>query len=1172
MPESWEYASEEEWLEIQRKAFYQFLFGPQAIRQGISQAVGVEPPTLPPVQEEGGAGGLMGAIGGVAGAVGGGIMRGLETYQEHVVDPIVAEFSQAWKHPEYAIPFHRAPGELPAGEYWKGLVGQAEPGYQERVAAEVGQMPGGWRLAGSIGLDPAIVPGLGYFPKAARAVGLGGRGVRAATTLEDIMTGGPVLRAAGKPLAAIPAPARLPIAGTAIGAGVGYGVTGEPSGVLKGAGVGLAAGVGAEAGLAGLRGVGRAGARAVPEGMVATAAEKPGLRRELDDLLAIPAKERSKSQSRRISKLKGQLEEPYIPEEGIIEAEEMAGEAWEETARAVPERPGEVPPPKAAREAIEAAAAGAPPPREPPPTAAAGAPMPEEDPAVRLTRMLQISKPVRKEIAFLQHKARQQQAAILASIQKREPGIVGHFKQRGALKGELPGIEVTWGRTGLTDEGWDELVKRVDLSEELLPYQRLNAGDAMIHFKETGDIPTFGEIALIERALGKSVADALRKAKGLPARAWQEFWELINLPRAILASFDLSAPLRQGGLLLPGHPLEWAKNIRPMIRAFADEKFAREWYKRLTTGTAASRREAAGLFVSEFGQDALTLAREEMYITKWASKFPFLRHSERAYAMYLNGLRADIFDNVVRGWDDLVKAGKWTPEELLTRERQLAGFLNAASGRGTLGPLKNYGQILSGLWFSPRLTISRVEAPIRVAASLGTPGVRKELAKDLVGFVATGVGILSLLKLSGAADVELDPRSSDFGKIKLGPTRIDFWAGYQPIVRYTAQFIKGERKTIGTGEFFPADRNEIVLRFLQSKLSPQAGAVVDLWRGETYMGEQMAGTMDVGQREAWNRLVPLFIQDMVEAGKMEGWPGMLKVAPAGLGMGAMTFETPGEKIIRVSEEEAGVKWTEQGAIERMRLEERYPEIGKARTEQLEAAGKWGKPEALESRQADADFEAQFKGILSDPNATYQQATSVYRNYLQQRATANQTRWADSPERDPRSDLERRTDAYDAIEYPTYGTPEEKDAYFDKRAAALAADPEVARAVKDRQLFRFKDPTVRSFIQRYQSAIDVRNEYYQIPRYQGLSVEEGREVQRLVNEAQAMVELGQAPNRKAALMMMYQQGRTQDFRLVMVAMNADRLRNPERRAFRQAHPEAFEMFEPVPMEALQGITV
>lgn len=1075
MPEPWESASDEEWLEIQRQALYQFLFGEPEIRRAIGQTVGVEPPVIPPVEEEGGGGGLLGGIA----DVGWGALEALDLPRQYIGEPIYEAIETAGQ--AAAVPLRMAfRGESPE-EAW-GQAGEYEPSaYEKLLMSEM--------------YNPINYIGFGLAGRGARALGMGQRGVRALTTAEDVMTGGPLLRGAAKPLARIPAPARIPIGGTAVGAGIGYGVTGEPSGALTGGAIGLGAGIGAEAGLAGLRGIGRAGARAVPEGMVATAAERPG---------AVPPRK------------------PPIGE-GI-------------------------------------------PPTEPPPTAlGAAGEVPGKDPVDTLTELLRVAKPLRKSVENLKHKARQQQAAILGSIQERQPGLAGQIRQKGVLKGKLPDIEAEWAGFGLTDESWEELIKRAHTTPELKPFERFTAAEAIDKFRNTGDIPTFGEIALIERALGKPVADAMRKAKGWPARLWQEFWEIINMPRAILASFDLSAPLRQGAMLGPGHPKEWAANIAPMVRAFADEKFARQWYKRLTTGAMAERRKAAGLFVSEFGQDALTLAREEMYITKYAHYFPLLKQSERSYAMYLNGLRADIFDNVVRGWDDLVRTGKWTSEELLTRERQLAGFLNAASGRGTLGPLKKWGQVLSGGFFSPRLVISRIEAPVRVAASLGTPGVRKELAKDLIAFVGTGVGILSLLKWSGLADVETDPRSSDFGKIKLGPTRIDFWAGYQPIARYTAQLMKGERKTIGTGDIFPVDRKEVVLRFIQSKLSPQAGALVDLTRGETYMGEQMAGTMDVGQREAFNRLVPLFIQDMVEAGKMEGIPGMLKVAPAGLGMGAQTFETPGEKIMRVSEQEAGVDWREQGAIERMRLEERHPEIGEARQEQLEAAAKWGKGEALELRQQDAKFEEDFKGLMSR-DVTYQQLTDAYRNYLQERAASNQVRWAEKPDRDPRSDLERRTDAYDAIEYPSWGTPEEKDKYFDKRAAMLATDPGLAQAVRDRQLLRFKDPTVRQFIQRYQDAIEVRNEYYQIPRYQGLSVEEGREVQRFVNEAQAMVELGQALDRKTALMQMQQEGRITDFRLLMVAMNADRLRNQERRAFRQAHPEAFEMFEPIPMEA------
>ncbi|KKL86679.1 hypothetical protein LCGC14_1942360, partial [marine sediment metagenome] len=128
-----------------------------------------------------------------------------------------------------------------------------------------------------------------------------------------------------------------------------------------------------------------------------------------------------------------------------------------------------------------------------------------------------------------------------------------------------------------------------------------------------------------------------------------------------------------------------------------------------------------------------------------------------------------------------------------------------------------------------RILASRVQAPLQLLSSSSM--VRKLAARDLAAFVGTGIGILSMAKLAGA-DVEMDPRSSNFAKIRVGPTRLDFWAGFQPIARYVAQAATGERKS-ALGNIGEVSLIETGTRFLQSKLSPQAGAAVDIVHGET---------------------------------------------------------------------------------------------------------------------------------------------------------------------------------------------------------------------------------------------------------------------------------------------------------------------------------------------------
>ena len=199
--------------------------------------------------------------------------------------------------------------------------------------------------------------------------------------------------------------------------------------------------------------------------------------------------------------------------------------------------------------------------------------------------------------------------------------------------------------------------------------------------------------------------------------------------------------------------------------------------------------------------------------------------------------------------------------------------VNAMTGRGNLpGLLKGRQGLLSTIFFAPRLLWSRREVPTLLFTK--NAQVRRMVARGVLGAAAANAGVLAAAAAAGKAagwdmTVEHDPRSTDFGKIRVGPTRMDFLGGYQPIVRYATQLIMGERKTTVAGEMFPVDPKRVVGDFLRTKLSPLAGVGTDVAFGETMLGDPMSGQvmMKEGEWEDYlqNHLVPMFIQDMKEA-------------------------------------------------------------------------------------------------------------------------------------------------------------------------------------------------------------------------------------------------------------------------------------------------------------------
>lgn len=295
--------------------------------------------------------------------------------------------------------------------------------------------------------------------------------------------------------------------------------------------------------------------------------------------------------------------------------------------------------------------------------------------------------------------------------------------------------------------------------------------------------------------------------------------------------------------------------------------------------------------------------KEEMYMTNILYRWPgakqtigkFVGASERAFSGGLNYLRAssaEYYLGLAR------KLGATDPETL----RWFGRLVNATTGRGKLPEIfERMSPLLNAFFFAPRWVISRLEIPYIIVRP-GVPHVvRREAVRTLVQFMSAGAFTLGLAGLAGAK-IELDPRSSDFGKIRIGNTRIDIWTGYAQWSRFVTQLTLAERKITGTGRIAEANRLDIIWNMLQSKEAPLASIITDMLKGSTYIGEPLwEGEATVLGQEIpqWTktmlieRLSPLFAQDLLDAIEADGMWGALYAAPGFLGAGITSYEKKG---------------------------------------------------------------------------------------------------------------------------------------------------------------------------------------------------------------------------------------------------------------------------------------
>ena len=411
----------------------------------------------------------------------------------------------------------------------------------------------------------------------------------------------------------------------------------------------------------------------------------------------------------------------------------------------------------------------------------------------------------------------------------------------------------------------------------------------------------------VEKAQWKNRFDVEQIRNRLANRTLTEkvadnFVDVLNMPRSLMASADFSAPLRQGAILSAANPRAAARAFKVMFQHTFSQKAHDKWLAELQQSPEYVLMQEAKLYIAEPSTE-LT-AREEQFMSRLASKWaPWVGISERAYTSYLNKMRVDVFTRMV----EILDRNGHDARQDIEPYRAAANFVNDATGRGQLhGALEKSAPLLNALMFSPRYLVSRFNLLNPYTYVRMPKHVRHEALRTMGTYVGVGMTILGIASLAGA-DVEEDPRSSDFGKIKVGNTRFDIWAGFQQWARLFAQLITGERKSTTTGEIkeinaevFPfKSRYNLVLDFLRSKMSPIPSTVIDFLDGKDIVGNPFSWSQELRD---W--IMPLYLQDLMEVYNAEGTPAALAVLfPSLFGIGVQNYNDGSVKEAKEQQEE-----------------------------------------------------------------------------------------------------------------------------------------------------------------------------------------------------------------------------------------------------------------------------
>lgn len=431
---------------------------------------------------------------------------------------------------------------------------------------------------------------------------------------------------------------------------------------------------------------------------------------------------------------------------------------------------------------------------------------------------------------------------------------------------------------------------------------------------------------------------AVKKAeydrRSWPVKIADALVEAVAIPRTLMATGDLSAPLRQLVYTIPSRPIMAAKVIGKMFQFWSSESQYENWQDSIKESEVFGLANKAGLSLTGLVGNVSASAKEEQFMSNivdrveksipilgskgvkfelGGKKFDFYiganARAERGFTGAINKMRMDLF---TRGSEILMNEGKTFlthPEDF----KSLATYINAVTGRGPM-PQSMDGAMkyMSTVFFAPRLMSSRLWLLAGGPLYSANPLVRKMYIRDTAAFIGFGLSLMVAGTMAGMKTLGDDEEdwvgetnvekvknlmtSVDFMNLKLGDRRYDVWGGFGQYVKFFVQEATGQRVT-STGNIKKLDgegynsmtRGDLVLRFGRSKLSPTMSLATSFLQGRNYMGEPFSLT-----KELTNMSAPLVWQDTYEAwGELNEGPKSIATTfiPSFFGLGVQYWKS-----------------------------------------------------------------------------------------------------------------------------------------------------------------------------------------------------------------------------------------------------------------------------------------
>lgn len=415
--------------------------------------------------------------------------------------------------------------------------------------------------------------------------------------------------------------------------------------------------------------------------------------------------------------------------------------------------------------------------------------------------------------------------------------------------------------------------------------ERLDYGNALVKFQDY-----VGKLKV--EAEKMTLKDYLKKPQEI-------LYSIGGATKSFLSTLDNSFFGRQGIKTLYTNPDIWTKNFLKSWGDIGRELKGKDGMLPIKADIYSRPNAINGKYQKmklDIGIDG-----EEAFPSSLPERIPLLGRLFKASQTAFNGaalrIRADLADRILKHAES-VGVDTNNKEQI----EAIGNLVNSMTGRGSIGKAEAVAKEINALVFSIKFLKSNFDTlTAHILDPKATKFTKIESAKNLLKIVGGVAGILGIAYLINPDSVELDPRNSKFGKIKVGNTTIDITGGMASLVTLASKLIptqhngkwgfwsktaSGNYNDLTAGKYGQQTALDVFDNFWQGKLSPLAGLIRDIWKGQNYNGEKVNI-----QNAIKNLTLPLSTQKFEELMKSEnGEKILLYMILDGIGFGTVQYK------------------------------------------------------------------------------------------------------------------------------------------------------------------------------------------------------------------------------------------------------------------------------------------